>query len=257
MGKRLKNKVAIITASTSGIGREIAIMFAKEGAKVVINGRDEKRGKEVLSKCKRLSDAILVLGDVSCSDTWDVMANTAINKLGKINILVNNAANLFYKTATETTEEEWDKSIETGLKSAFLGAKYCIPHMIKAKGGSIINISSVWAICGGPEGAGYQSAKGGMNALTRSLAIDYAKYNIRANTITPGPIASMQNIEYRKNIKYMKAWGNRILLKMKGKPYGQPEDIAYGAVYLASDESKFVTTANLLIDGGWVYGGWK
>lgn len=257
MSKRLQNKVAIVSAATAGIGRAIALMFVKEGAKVIVNGRDEKRGKEILSACKIYGKAELVLGDVSESETWKKIRETAISKFGKIDILVNNAANLFYKTALETSDEEWDRTMRVSLKSAFLGAKACLPAMIKKKSGSIINISSVWAMCGGPGGAAYQAGKGGMNALTNSLAIDYGKFNIRANTITPGPIASLQNTDYRKDKKAMADWNKRLSLKINGKPFGAPEDVAYAAVYLASDEARFVTTANLLIDGGWVYGGWN
>lgn len=257
MSKRLQNKVAVVTAATAGIGRAIALMFVKEGAKVIVNGRDEKRGKEILSACRRYGKAELVLGDVSESETWERIKEAALLKFGKIDILVNNAANLFYKAALETSDEEWDRTMRVSLKSAFLGAKACLPFMIKKKSGSIINISSVWALCGGPGGAAYQTGKGGMNALTNSLAIDYGKYNIRANTITPGPIASLQNTDYRKDKKAMKFWNKRLSLKINGKPFGAPEDVAYAAVYLASDEARFVTTANLLIDGGWVYGGWS
>lgn len=247
---RLEGKAAIVTASTSGIGRGIAVMFAREGARVIVNGRDEKRGREVLRECRKYSRAELVLGDVSSSDIWKRIRNTAIKKFGKIDILVNNAAYLFYKPALDITEEQWDTAMAVNLKSAWLGAKHCLPSMIKQRQGNIINISSVMGINAGIEACSYATSKGGMNLLSLSLAADYGKYTIRVNTISPGPIKTGQNAELRNDPKFVQNWLDTLYLKF----LGIPEDVAYGAVYLASDEARFVTGANLVIDGGWIIG---
>jgi len=248
---RLAGKTAIVTAASAGIGRGIAIAFAREGANVVLNGRHEARSHEVLARCREAGAAAeLLLGDVAAPNTWKGLRQCALDHFGAIDILVNNAAHFFFRSALDTREEDWDKAMEVGVKSAWVGAKTCLPTMIARQSGCILNISSNMGLIGGRDSCGYIAAKGALHNLTLSLAADYGKANIRANTISPGPIASLGNEEVRKNPDFIRGWMGRLALPF----YGEPEDVAYAAVYLASDEARFVTGANLVIDGGWNVG---
>jgi len=189
---RLAGKTAIVTAASAGIGRGIAIAFAREGANVVLNGRHEARSHEVLARCREAGSAAeLLLGDVAAPNTWKGLRQCALDHFGAIDILVNNAAHFFFRSALDTREEDWDKAMEVGVKSAWVGAKTCLPTMIARQSGCILNISSNMGLIGGRDSCGYIAAKGALHNLTLSLAADYGKANIRANTISPGPIASL------------------------------------------------------------------
>jgi NAD(P)-dependent dehydrogenase (short-subunit alcohol dehydrogenase family) len=245
---RLKNKIAIVTGAASGIGRAIAEVFAQQGAKVVVADINDAGGQETLrSITTRDGEALFLHTDVSVAAEAKAMVEAAIHSFGGLHILVNNAAYLKdFKPAVDTTEEEWDLSTDVTLKGVFLCSKFAIPEMIKAGGGSIINIASVGGLVGFASYAAYCSAKGGVIQLTKSLAIDYGRHNIRVNAICPGPIDTPTTPEAQD--EKLHQWQRD--MTVLGRT-ASPEEVAYPALFLASDESSFVTGSNLVVDGGW------
>ena len=243
---RLKDKVAIITGSAVGMGRGVALHFAREGAKVIVADILGDKSRETVELVKEAGgQAVFVECDVSKSSEVKKMVDFAVKAFGKVNILYNNAALQLRGEdlpVDELLEENWDRTIAVGLKGAFLCMQYAIPVMIGAGGGSIINISSIAALVGRKQSA-YTAVKGGLISLTRLVAKHYAPQKVRCNAICPGPIATRipPMTEDRK-----KALAQEIPI---GR-YGEIEDISYCAVYLASDESSYVTGAILVIDGG-------
>jgi len=249
---RLEGKVAIITGSTAGLGRIVATMFWEEGAKVVVVGRNEEKGKRVVKEIEdQGGDALYVKTDITKASSVENLVRDTVMKYGKIDILHNNAATMFSHMIWETTEEEWDQTIATNLKGVFLCSKYVIPHMIKQGGGSIINTASIWAEVVPSSYAAYCASKGGVVALTKAMAMDCAPYNIRVNAVLPGTIARTPLTEgYLKNApdpEKMAKFINSL------HPLGRmvnPEEVAAAVIFLASDEASFVTGIALPIDGG-------
>jgi NAD(P)-dependent dehydrogenase (short-subunit alcohol dehydrogenase family) len=250
---RLKDKIAIITGAGSGIGRATAKIFAQEGAKVVASDIFTEGCQETVSIIKSTGgEAIMVKADVSKADQVQAMVKATLETFGQINIIFNNAGIELNALITETSEEDWDRIINTNLKGIFLCSKYVIPEMIKVGGGSIINTASVAGLVGFNNLGAYNASKGGVITLTKNVAIDYGQYNIRVNCICPGAIeTSMME-------RLFEIWGGDpeairqqfVALHPIGR-LGKPEDIAYAALYLASDESSFVTGSALLVDGGY------
>jgi NAD(P)-dependent dehydrogenase (short-subunit alcohol dehydrogenase family) len=244
---RLKNKVAIITGAAGGMGAVEAVLFAKEGAKVMATDVQEKKLAEWVAKekCNGL-DIGCMSHDVTNEDDWRAVAERTSSLYGRIDILVNNAG-IFpgFITCDDTSKSLWDKVIAINLTGPFLGCKACIPYIRKAGGGSIVNIASIAGLVGG-NGAAYSSSKGGLRMLTRDLAVSLAKDNIRVNTINPGGVLtpmtegvlSQEGME--EMIKTMSPQGRM----------ADPIEIAMAALYLASDESSFMTGAEMTIDGG-------
>jgi NAD(P)-dependent dehydrogenase (short-subunit alcohol dehydrogenase family) len=199
---KLKNVVVLVTGAGQGIGAAIATRFADEGARVVVNDINDEQGQATTGTiCAAGGEAVYVRGDVSRSAEVRVMIAQTIEQFGQLNHLVNNAA---YghgggKPAHELGEQEWDRVLDVCLKGAFLCAKYAIPEIIKAGGGSIINIASIAGCFGFPNDTAYLAAKGGLLQLTKALAIDYAAHNVRANAISPGWTATPINAEIRNN----------------------------------------------------------
>jgi NAD(P)-dependent dehydrogenase (short-subunit alcohol dehydrogenase family) len=253
---RLKDKVALITGATSGIGQATAILFAREGAKVVIVGRNQKRGNETVKIIKRDGgEAMFVRADVSKAVEVEKMVRAAIEKYGRLDILFNNAGIVLVHKIVDTTEEEWDRVIDTNLKSVFLGSRCAIPEMMKQGGGIIINTSSVFGLIGAPRYAAYCTSKGGIILLTKAMALECAPHKIRVNCICPGSIyTSMQerelaifsNLHERSEKQVLQSKIQKIPIGRIGKP----EDIANAALYLASEQASFVTGATLVVDGG-------
>jgi len=243
---RLDGKVAIITGAASGQGALEAKMFAKEGAKVVANDVQEDNLKAVVEEInKDGGEALAIKHDVTSEAEWKDVISKTVEAYGTLNILVNNAGVFIAGTAEEATLDTWNKVMNINAAGTFLGIKYAIPEMRKAGGGSIVNISSISGILGFGAAA-YNASKGAIRTLTKNVAADFAKDNIRVNSIHPGvvvtpmtePLLNVQ--ETRKSLEDMTPLPH----------FGEPKDIAYGALYLASDETSFMTGSELIIDGG-------
>lgn len=247
---RLKNKVALITGGASGIGKEAALLFAGEGARVVVVDVDPVGGEGVVRLVeKRGGKAVFCYADVSRDSDCAEMVRFAEKRFRKLNILFNNAGIMFGGDgdAVSTAEEVWDRTLDVNLKGVFFGCKYGIPALRRAGGGSIINTASFVALMGAatPQIA-YTASKGGVLALTRELAVTHARENIRVNALCPGPLRTkllmkVLNTEEKRQ---------RRLVHIPMGRFGEAREIASAALYLASDESSFVTGAELVVDGG-------
>lgn len=246
---RLKGKVAFITGAGSGIGRASAILFGSEGAKVVVADIDQSGGKETVriindSKAK----AVYIQTDVTNPEGVKKAIRETINKFGKLDILYNNAGGSLTDdgSVTEVPIEVWEKTFSVDLFGTFLCCKYGIPELIRNRGGSVILTSSLTGLRGWKRSA-YTAAKGGIISLTRVMAVDYAKYNVRVNCICPGFTVTERTAKRLKtNPQAIKDLRPFHLLG-----FGQAIDVAYAALYLASDESKIVTGAILSVDSGY------
>ncbi len=248
MTRELEGQVAIITGGASGIGRASCILFAQAGAKVVVADVDEKGGPETVRRIG--SDAIFVKTDVSSAADAERLANEAVKRFGRIDILYNNAASTrlcIEKDRPVHLLEEWvwDKMIAICLKGVFLCSKYAIPSMIEQRKGCIINTSSTVAVLTQTGSDSYTAAKGGVIALSRIMAADYARYGIRVNVITPGYIITECQQWYHDDPKARAATDAMHLTRV-----GEANDIAQMALYLASDKATFITGSNMIVDGG-------
>jgi NAD(P)-dependent dehydrogenase (short-subunit alcohol dehydrogenase family) len=251
---RLENRAALITGGTSGIGEATCLLFGEEGASVAVVGRHSERGKSV---AKRISDAggtaIFFQADVRKSDNCRAAVDRTIETFGRLDVLFNNAGSYYLNDVVGCTEEEWDDQIDTSLKGTFLMSKYALPHMIERGSGSIVNCASGWGLVGGPKAAAYCAAKGGMVVMTKAMAIDHGPQGIRVNAICPGDTdtpmeredARNQGLSWEAYVDQMT--GTRPIARM-----ATPEEIAQGVLFLASDESSYVTGAALPVDGGGV-----
>jgi len=248
MAGRLEGKVAIITGAARGMGRAEAELFAKEGAKVVVADILENEAKEVADKINKDGhEAMAVKLDVAKADDWKKAVDQITEKWSKVDVLVNNAGILSMNGVEGTSEEEWDRVMNINAKSQFLGIKYVLPAMKKAEKGSIINISSIYGIIGSGAAVAYHASKGASRLLTKTVAAELAKYNIRVNSIHPGVIRTPMTDEILKDEQAAKALLGTTVL---GRP-AEPEEVANGALFLASDESSFMTGSELVIDGGY------
>jgi len=244
---RLQGKVALITGAARGQGAEEARMFAKEGAKVVLADVTDQEGIAVAAEIAEAGgDALYVHLDVTNEDEWEAAVKSAVAAFGKLDILVNNAGIWRRGHVLETSSEQWDDIMDVNAKGVFLGTKAAIPEMRKAGGGSIVNISSTAGLVGSKTSAAYSASKGAVRIFTKSTAVQYAAEGIRANSIHPGPIDTDMGDQVWPDAASKAASVTRTALNRMGTA----TDIAYGALYLASDESSFVTGSELVIDGG-------
>lgn len=251
---RVAGKVAIVTGGAMGIGQACAELLAAEGAAVVVTDREVATGKAVVDALIAAGHrALFVEHDVGDEEGWKKVISAAMKAFGKVDILVNNAGVGWFGDVEHTSLEDWRKLLRINLDGVFLGTKYAIPAMRTAGGGSIINISSIEGLIGDPRTAAYNASKGGVRLLSKSAALYCARErtNIRVNSVHPGYIltpmverglkASDNPAEMRKTIEALHPVGHM----------GKPIDIAYGVLYLASDESQFATGSELVIDGGY------
>ena len=250
---RLDNKIAVVTggASNPSLGRSMSLAFAREGAKVILTDIDVEGGKKVEDEILSSNgEAFFIEHDVTSPEGLEEVKSKTLDKYKKIDILVNNAGIAIIKPIEETSEEEWDKTIDVNLKSVFLGCKTFLPNMREQKNGSIINISSIAGIVGLANCSAYNASKGGVRLLTKNIAIEYGDYNVRCNSIHPGFMATNMN-----DPKVVEARGRDISALTDAIPLkrmGTAEDIANCALFLASDESVYVTGSEFVIDGGTV-----
>ncbi|MFN7921449.1 MAG: glucose 1-dehydrogenase [Bryobacteraceae bacterium] len=244
---RLKDKVALITGAASGIGKETAALFAAEGAAVVAVDINDEAGKAVVASLG--SRAIYVRADVSSAADSEAMVAAAEKAFGKLDILFNNAgiSHADDDDATRTTEEVWDLTMRINVKGVFLGCKYGIPALRRAGGGSIINTASFVALLGAatPQLA-YTASKGAVLSMTRELAVIHARENIRVNALCPGPLKTELLMKYLNTDEKKQ----RRLVHIPMGRFGEAAEIAKAALYLASDESSFVTGSEFVVDGG-------
>ncbi|GGG85979.1 SDR family NAD(P)-dependent oxidoreductase [Paenibacillus radicis (ex Gao et al. 2016)] len=245
---RLLNKVAIITGAAGGMGKADALLFAKEGAKVVVTDLQEDKINEVVREIEASGgEALGFKHNVASEEDWVRIVDETVAKFGKIDILVNNAGISNATPFMDLTVEAWEKTMSINVTSIFLGQKYVIPHMIEAGGGSIVNISSIAGLTGGSGTGPYTASKGAVRMLTKATAVDYAKHNIRANSIHPGYIETPMTVDLMKD-ENMRQW---FLSQTPLPRLGKPEDIAQGVLFLASDDSSYITGVELPIDGGY------
>ncbi len=252
---RLEGKVALITGGTSGIGSATAIRFAGEGAAVAITGRNSERGEQVVEDIvANGGEALFIRSDVRSSEDCRHAVVQTLERFGKIDVLFNNAGVFHPKSILDCTEEEWDETIDSSLKGAFLMSKYVLPSMIEHGSGSIIHTSSGWGILGGEKAAAYCAAKGGLIVMAKAMAIDHGPDGIRVNCVCPGDVLTPMLPD--DAAKRGMSWDD-YAVGAADRPLGRigtAEDIANAALYLASDESSFVTGEALVVDGGGIAG---
>jgi NAD(P)-dependent dehydrogenase (short-subunit alcohol dehydrogenase family) len=246
--QRLQGKVAIVTGGASGIGRATARLMAAEGARVCVGDIDMEGGLQTVAEIEAgRGVGLFVHADVSRADEAAHLVEATVQRFGGVHVLHNNA---YWarsgRTVLTLDEEDWDRTIDVCLKSMYLMSRCVIPHMLKSGGGSIVNMASAVAFMGSRASPAYVAAKGAIVSFTKSLAIDFGKYGIRANCVAPGTIATAANAERQGD----PAWNGFILEHTLLTRIGQPQDIAYAVVYLASDESAYVTGTTLIVDGG-------
>jgi NAD(P)-dependent dehydrogenase (short-subunit alcohol dehydrogenase family) len=250
---RLANKVALITGGTSGIGEATALLFAKEGAKVTITGRNEQRGQDVVERVHGAGGtAIFVRTDVRLAEDCHRAVDETVRAFGHLDILFNNAGVFYAHTVVDCSEEEWDLQMDINLKGTFLMSKYALPGMIAQGSGNIINNSSGWGLVGGDKAAAYCASKGGVVNLTKAMAIDHGRQGIRVNCICPGDVETPMlpedaRLRGMKWEDYLAGCANRPMGRI-----GTPDEIAKVALFLASGDSSFMTGAVVAVDGGGV-----
>jgi NAD(P)-dependent dehydrogenase (short-subunit alcohol dehydrogenase family) len=252
---RLEGKVALITGGTSGIGSATAMRFSGEGAAVAITGRNPERGEQVVKDIVgNGGEALFIRSDVRNAEDCLQAVEQTLERFGKIDVLFNNAGVFHPKSVLDCTEEEWDETIDSSLKGAFLMSKYVLPSMIEGGGGSIIHTSSGWGILGGDKAAAYCAAKGGLIVMAKAMAIDHGPDGIRVNCVCPGDVLTPMLPD--DAAKRGMSWDD-YAVGAADRPLGRignVEDIANAALYLASDEASFVTGDALVVDGGGVAG---
>jgi 2,5-dichloro-2,5-cyclohexadiene-1,4-diol dehydrogenase 2 len=246
MAGRLDGKVALVSGGASGIGAAHVRVFAAEGAKVIAGDLQEDKGQAVVETVnKNGGEAVFVSLDVARQEDWSRAVEEAVSRFGKLTTLINNAGIYWPRGTEEETLEGWNTMIAVNQTGVWLGMKAAVAAMREAGGGAIVNISSLYGLIGSPGSISYHATKGAVRLMTKSAALEYVKQGIRVNSIHPGqidtPILSGLTPEQNEQIKAATPMGR----------LGRPEEIAYGSLYLCSDEAAYTTGAELVIDGGW------
>ncbi len=246
MAGRLDGKVALVSGGASGIGAAHARIFAAEGAKLVAGDLQEDKGRAVVEAVNANGgEAVFVHLDVARQADWERAVGEAVSRFGKLTTLINNAGIYWPRGTEEETLEGWNAMISVNQTGVWLGMKAAVPAMREAGGGAIVNISSLYGLIGSPGSITYHATKGAVRLMTKSAALEYVKAGIRVNSIHPGqidtPILSGLTPDQNEQIKAATPMGR----------LGRPEEIAYGSLYLCSDEAAYTTGAELVIDGGW------
>jgi NAD(P)-dependent dehydrogenase (short-subunit alcohol dehydrogenase family) len=248
---RLKDRAALITGGTSGIGEATALLFAREGARVAITGRSEARGAAVVARIREHDgQAIFIRADVSLAEDCRRAVDETVGAFGRVDILFNNAGVFYPQTAVECSEREWDEQIDVNLKGTFLMSKFALAGMMARGSGVIVNNASGWGIVGGDRAVAYCASKGGVVLMTKAMAIDHGAQGIRVNCVCPGDVetpmlpadAKMRGLKWED---YIAGCAVRPLGRV-----GTVEEIAKAVLFLASDDSSFMTGAALVVDGG-------
>lgn len=247
---RVAGKVALVSGGARGLGEAQAKLLAAEGAKVVIGDVLEEEGRKVEAEINELGgEAFFMPLDVTKTDDWNAIIAETVSRFGKLDVLVNNAGIGGRGGLEDMTEEEWDEVMAVNAKGVFLGTKLAMPELVKTGNGSIVNISSQMGIVGSDtSNPGYQASKAAVHVFTKSIALRYATQGIRVNSVHPGPIDTPMLQAGFIDPERMK----RVMSKVPMGRVGQPEEIAYGVLFLSSDESSFITGAGLVIDGGYI-----
>ncbi len=244
-GMRLNNKTAIITGGATGIGLACARLFTREGARVAIFGRRQDRLDQAR---KQIGDSVLaVQGDITHEQDIQRLVDTTLKELGKVDILINNAGTFTGGPLHETDAEAWDRVFNINMTGVFQLTRRVLPSMVEQGSGSIIHISSILGIVAMPQTAAYNASKGALNQFSKSIAVEYGAQGIRSNALCPGMIETEMTEELRSDTALMAEW-------IKDYPlgrFGQPEEVAQACLFLASDESAFITGTTLPIDGGY------
>lgn len=249
MTKRLESKIAVVTGGATGMGRAHARLFAKEGAAVIVTDVDANGGQETVQLIEADGGtASFVQHDVSNAADWKAVVDHAVEKHGRVDVLVNNAGILAFKSLQDTEDNEWDRIMGVNAKGTFLGCKYIIPAMKHSKAPSIVNISSMYGIIGAPNAAAYEASKGAVRTLTKAAAVDLNQFGIRVNSVHPGVIATAMTNDILADPDGTKALLGTTILERPG----QPEEVSNVVLFLASNESSFMTGSELVVDGGYI-----
>jgi NAD(P)-dependent dehydrogenase (short-subunit alcohol dehydrogenase family) len=249
--QRLKDKVCIVTGSGAGIGKEIAKLFAREGGKIVCASRRESNGKPVADEIvAEGGDAMFVLCDISDEESVKRLFHKTIVEYGRLDVLVNNAGVNFVKPFLDIGTDDWDRVMNTDLRGTFLCTQHAITEMLKVGGGSVVNITSVHTLAGMEGAAPYDAAKWGVVGMTKSLAVEFASRGIRVNALSPGLIATQIWDDIMEAAPDRQACIDYWNANIPAGRVGTPEEVAYAALFLAGDESRYFCGANILLDGG-------
>lgn len=250
---RLEGKVALITGAASGLGRAIAVRFAEEGATVAIMGRRENLLEKLISEIiSHSGDGLVVSGDVSKPEECSKVAEKVFKAYGALHILVNNAGIIRRIKCADTSDDDWWALINTNLAGPFFMCRACIPYMLRSRGGSILNIASAVGVVGNRSMSAYCASKSGLITFTKSIALDYGKKGIRANTICPAFIETDLNREHLNELRKDEKKWKRVMDAHPIGRLGTPEDVANAALFLVSDEASWITGIDLPVDGGYL-----